>query len=169
MNPVYFNSETICDAYRNTDAVLCQTSGYANNVNCSDVFSKMIADTGRFAERYASDILYDIDTIKDILLRMPNGDASYIVPMGIRDSGVDGITFLLQRLKETRRTLDDYVYPDIKYRRILAVEIKSRTTHDGTDVPYVTLTLKNITHNLYKWNDKDNDYFERKEAAHACH
>lgn len=99
-----------------------QASDY-KNLNISDVYTRMIQEAGK-CDNYASDILHDIEDLKERIEKMPvNGnDRMYI---GYRDMGTDGNVYL-----ECRE--DDY---EENYRAIHEISI-SKDTHG-----YIRVTL----------------------------
>lgn len=84
------------EAFRNTGKEI-KTDGYfyhgRNEINMSSIYTKLIQDAGRYCENFASDLLYDIDRIKNIIKSGKSGTA-YI---GFRDNGVDGNEYISVR------------------------------------------------------------------------
>lgn len=130
-----------------------------SQINMSDIYSHLITETGRFAERYASDLLYNINAIEQFLCsdRFSHIDPSNpqkkeyqaIFPVAIRKSGVDGLNFMLSRLKNTRQNAYNYVHVEHAYRKILAVEFI--IAYDGrTDA-----NLYDITNHIRKIDERD--------------
>lgn len=82
----------------------------------SDIYSKLIELTGRYCERFASDLLYDLQDVASFTepceISKPN---RWVLGFGFRECGVDGNSFLERRLK------DSY-----EYRRIVALNIEDR-------------------------------------------
>lgn len=82
----------------------------------SDIYSKLIELTGRYCERFASDLLYDLQDVASFTeackIDKPN---RWVLGFGFRECGVDGNSFLEHRLK------DSY-----KYRRVVALNIEDR-------------------------------------------
>ena len=114
-----------------------KATGQVGNINISSIITKLIQETGRFTENYASDLLYDIDH-------------------GIRENGVDGNSFLMNRLKDS---LGYYGYPDYarNYRKIYAVRIRNRYKQPNTldGIPDCEVILRDITHSLNKMDERD--------------
>ena len=142
--------------------ILLAESGNLGNVNVTSILTHVIQVTGRFAERYASDVLYSLDDIRalvdgnfegGLVLDKPIDE---ILVMGIRRDGVDHASFLLSRLLGTKRGgLDPYVYPEHVYRAILAVRVQ--IVNDAPGPAKVVCTLKDITNAIIKVDPADLD------------
>ena len=82
----------------------------------SDIYSKLIELTGRYCERFASDLLYDLQEVASFAepckIDKPN---RWVLGFGFRKCGVDSNSFLEHRLK------DSY-----EYRRVVALNIEDR-------------------------------------------
>lgn len=135
-------------------SVLASTSGQAiyfeyphrTNVNMSDVYTRLIQDAGRFAESYASDLLYDIDAIRDLLSALPE-DADfggrdrldYYIAVGIRENGVDGNQFVMSRLEQSAAaSFGHYANPRTAYRKLLCVHVTFTKDHVSAKLVDVT-------------------------------
>lgn len=134
-----------------------KATGQVGNINISSIITKLIQETGRFTENYASDLLYDIDHVIAMTEKhkvMPGENV--IIGFGIRENGVDGNSFLMNRLKDS---LGYYGYPDYarNYRKIYAVRIRNRYKQpnmlDG--IPDCEVILRDITHSLNKMDERD--------------
>lgn len=125
------------------DAVL-DIDGYnLKDMNLSSLWTRLIQDTGRFAERFASDLLFNIDQIEEILSFRPiDGPEHHLVMIGIRRDGVDGNAFVESRI------LDNYhgkplpmVSVDHIYRKLYCVDIEiSPNTDTAFHVRLIDLT-----------------------------
>ena len=66
------------------------STGYIHNgkttINMSSIYTKLIQEAGRFCDAYASDLLYDINTIEECI-EMQKSTTRYIA---FRKYGVDG-------------------------------------------------------------------------------
>lgn len=92
------------------------------NINISSIIDTVITNAGRFCERYASDILFDLNTLNDIIENYdPTSPAEHIICFGIRKNGVDGNSFLESRIKNDFRN-NPYRISEY-YRKILAVHV----------------------------------------------
>ena len=85
------------------------------NINYSDIFTELIQATGMTGEYYASDLYYTLTAIEKVVQNFEN-DVLYI---GIRDSGVDGNTFIKSRLENSS------TYGTNNYIKMYRLEIKS--------------------------------------------
>lgn len=133
----------------NDDALLMQTfdkstdilfteRGYKDNnanacysINLDRIASKLINEVGRFCEHYASDFLIDWYKIRK---EIDNNEAiageRKIFTLGLRESGVDGNTFIMNHLRNN--------WVSSYYRRIYAVSV-THTIKNETSVVYVEL------------------------------
>lgn len=124
-------------------------------INASDIQTQLIQITGRFCERHASDLvctLSDLDPFLQIN-GIPEKDDRWIIGIGIRDCGVDGNTFLYNRLKNTVQNFMDYVYPSTIYRKVLCIDIQ-----DTKDPACRKIQLKDLTHTISKLSPEDKNY-----------
>lgn len=141
MSPDY---KPIINAYNRQKQTLDKCYSYLSpatsvNINISSIIDTVITNAGRFCERYASDILFDLNYINDIIKNYnPNQPEEYIICFGIRRDGVDGNEFLKSRLKNDFRNnlyrINEY------YRKILAVHISFDEENSE-----LCCTLKDIT------------------------
>lgn len=90
----------------------------ATNINFSDIFTELIQAAGMTCEYYASDLYYTLTAIEKIIKNFEN-DVLYI---GIRDSGVDGNTFIKSRLENSS------TYGTNNYIKMYRCEIKTDET-----------------------------------------
>ena len=82
------------------------------DANLSSIFTRLIQEAGRWCESYASDILIEIDSIKE---QAERGKPGRFV-LGFRQFGVDNASFIESRLKN-----DPY---GKEYRAIWVVDIE---------------------------------------------
>ena len=147
--------KTIRNAFENGENI-CIETGPLGDTNLSAIYTKLIQDVGRFAEHYASDMLYSIhyiDTLCNSIYPIEECiDEIYV--FGIRKSGVDGNGFLMSRLTEGITPYNPYLKTEQVYRKVLAVRVLIRQV-DGQ--PKVHCQLKNITSSLYKPAEEDLD------------
>ena len=91
------------------------------DVNLSTEFSILIQNAGRWCEHYASDILYDIDAVKETINQWRHlTDEKTEILFGFRQCGVDSNTFIAARAEQRFN----------EYRAIYAMEIEF--IHDET-------------------------------------
>ena len=117
----------IINAYKRQKKTLDECYSYLSpntsvNINISSIIDAVIKNAGRFCERYASDILFDLNTLNDIIKNYdPTSPAEHIICFGIRKNGVDGNSFLESRIENDFRN-NPYRISEY-YRKILAVHI----------------------------------------------
>lgn len=139
-----YSSQTIRNAIRSA-RVLCSEKGFLpSEINMSDIYTQLIFETGRWVERYASDLLYDIKAIDDYI-KSPDKVQQANFPIGLRKSGVDGTNFILSRLSDTRQGPCPYVYPEQVYNKILAVSITLDDNNFNFDVKLYDITNTILT------------------------
>lgn len=137
----YPTPKTLRLTWQKSDRNLASASGTLGNINISDIQDAVIRDTGRFTERYAGDVLYDLRTLDRLVSKhRVEPDEDSIVPFAIRRDGVDGTAFLMSRLQnECLDRISGFVNPLRCYRRILAARVI--TAPDG----YVSVFLRDLT------------------------
>ena len=92
------------DLIRCAGKVVCKDSGRwsdwgcAYEVNYSDILTKLIQEAGRWCERYASDLFIDWNIIENKRHDRNWQSGNYF--FGFRKNGVDGLSFILNRLVE---------------------------------------------------------------------
>lgn len=126
-------------------------------INASDIQTKLIQITGRFCERYASDLICILSDLDPFLhhIRIDKSDR-WTIAVGIRESGVDGNLFLLSRLKETERPPFGYVSVSANYRKVLAIDIQDTVSPDGGQAIRF-IRLLDITSNLLTIDPADKE------------
>ena len=80
------------------------------NINLSSILSRLIVDTGRFAENYASDLFISWKSFEKELENPDYSGGKYL--FGIRQSGVDHESFLISRFNDMQYHAENY------YRKI---------------------------------------------------
>ena len=116
-----YNEKIVCDGQ--------VYDGNKNNVNYSDIFSELIQAAGMGCEFYASDLFYDLESIKHSIDALMN-DTFYI---GIRTHGVDGESFIKSRLD--RKSCG---YSPNCYLKLYRVDIEVTESH-------IIVTLERLT------------------------
>lgn len=100
-------------------------------INLSNILTKLIQDTGRLCDRFASDLIIDWDIIRDAI----NDDSkNHVFAIGIRANGVDGNGYIVSHM------FNDW--SPHYYRRIYGVAVTHGYNEFGSTV--VTVTLRNI-------------------------
>lgn len=112
-------------------------------INLSTEFTKLIQDTGRFAENFASDILIDIDSVKrELENRDEMLDEPFATMMAIRQSGVDGTGFYVANLQQHANS--DH------YRKIYIFFIIPTEGYENDRIGTRIITcMKDITNDYY--------------------
>lgn len=98
-----------------------------DSLNMSGMFSKLIQDTGRFTENYASDLLISIDSFKEnasnLLCSLPRTTVTSNTFIGIRKNGVDGEEYIYSNLSQAAKERDHFTFNNT-YRRIYAIHLR---------------------------------------------
>ena len=112
----------------------------AGNINYSTILTKLIQDTGRFVESFASDLFIDWNTvIEDIIGDDP---IDKIYAFALRESGVDHMPFLCSHVSQSKET---YRFPE-EYRRVYLLWITNMPDENGQVVPrFITMHLRDAT------------------------
>ena len=151
---------TFMDAFSKGNHIMTET-GQMDNMNLSSIFTYLLQITARFTERYADDVLYSIESIRHLCETVYplEHDIDEIFVFGIRENGVDGNLFTIQRCIETMVPYHNYMHVKNTYRRILAVRIHvTKTDEDGNQIygdPHITCELKDITDSMTEINPED--------------
>lgn len=122
-------------------------------LNISDLQTLLIQITGRFCEKYASDLLCTLSTIepfcKNVQIKNPD---RWVIGIGIRDYGVDHNSFIIHRLNETKSNPHDFVYPNKIYRKLLILDItdKIMDMKNNNGIYKRIFTLVDATHDVSK-------------------
>lgn len=157
------NYVTLSKAFDATDKEHDITAhGYAGDINMSSILTAIIQDTGRFAESYASDVLFSLAEIYTLTENLPKDfrpdePIDKLIPIGIRQLGVDHGAFIMSKLLHTQSStlMGSYVHPDHIYRKILAVQIHISAPADSYDRVYVKATLRSIMPAINKIDPAD--------------
>jgi hypothetical protein len=83
--------------YMNEEKIVC--SGELIDINWSNIETKLIQISGRFCDRYASDIIYSINTISEKIKTGEFKDGEFYL-FGFRESGVDSKSFIESQNEE---------------------------------------------------------------------
>lgn len=110
-----------------------------------DITDTLIENTGRFCERHQSDLLIDINRIKEDVKEAfaEKSDATLAWLIGIRRDGVDGNSFVCARLRETGR--NGYANPAVYYRRLYLVLAYQEAYQEEDDLNEICLELHDIS------------------------
>lgn len=162
--------ETVKNLLKRTDnqpviiSYICKSQIHENQdiidyINFSNIFTTLIQETGRFTERYASDLLISIESFKrdltQILYSKPTVPVTCNEYFGIRQNGVDGETFLNIRLTEAAEHHNYFQFQNT-YRRIYAIHVNIVPDTNSYDI---SVHFLNLT------NDCDMKIFATKEES----
>lgn len=150
--------QTAQECIKKHQNILYQAQFYLNEtptseLNIADLQTILIQITGRFCERYASDLLLTLADIEPFTKQaVVTDNSTWSIGIGIRENGVDHNNFILARLNETKRHGSNLIYPTTVYRKLLVLQIE-----DTKDENYDTrkFTLADITHQLTRLSDTD--------------
>ena len=143
------NYISITNAYNNTKHTITSATAYDTDVNTSSIATILIQHIGRFCEHYASDFLITWKSVENCISTLPSNNHTTtqdIFTFGIRENGVDGNDFLIERLKEWHNNMQPYRANEF-YRKIFALEVKKEYS-DSLNTYIITCTLKDISKNI---------------------
>lgn len=110
-----------------------------------DVTNHLIEQTGRFCEHYHSDLLVLLDSVMESMREDEDG----IYCFGIRQNGVDGNSYIFNRMKDRKMLgMNDY------YRKVYAIEFHRHKDVCGT---HILVQLKDVSTAL-SYDKDDDDY-----------
>ena len=108
------------------------------DVNISDIMTHIVHDVGRFCEHYASDVFINHDSLMKKLDNLPENNQTEYTWFGIRESGVDDISYILCNMNnQSPEYISQY------YRRLYCVKmhIESENT--------IVVELFDVTRDAY--------------------
>lgn len=154
---------TFVEAWHHTQQkpeLMTECGSIDSNLNISTIATEVIQTVGRFAESYASDMLYDMRRLMDFAEKprdFINTNPRQAFLFGIRKSGVDSFGFCFSRLKDSVTIWDPshalYCFTERIYRKILMVEARIRFNNGKPDG--VVAALRDITNAVYKIDERD--------------
>ena len=154
-----YYDKVIEDAFeRSNDIIATECGSKWSNLNISSITTKLIQETGRFCENYASDLLINIDRMNEHIKEMDvlkTPEKAYVA-FGIRQLGVDGNAYVALRIYEGGQHASYKVISDY-YRKIFCVKISRRVNEFG--LLETTVELKNIQSSIY-YNKDYEDHLE---------
>ena len=100
----------------------------------TNIQSFLIKEAGSLCDYYASDLLFNLKEVDELLHRTET-DFHERIAFGFRKSGVDGNTFTLSRLSQPNM----YGSPESNYRALYVLDIDM--SHTDYDIPEVKMTL----------------------------
>lgn len=112
-------------------------------INLSSIETFLIQETGRYCERYASDLLVTWNSIKETMAdRNPFSHVSYQF-LGIRKSGVDGLSYVMANMQQYKHQVS---YLEQYYRKLYGIRI----LHPTAEKPFVTIELRDCSQDLHQ-------------------
>lgn len=149
---------TIRSAF-NRSAEIMSEKGDLGNTNVTGILTRIIRETSRFNERYASDVLYGLDKIRfmaeqNAMLDDGHGPFDEILTFAIREDGVDHNAYVMATLLRTRHMPTEYVFAKHEYRKILAVRMRAWADGDCRRAR-ADFSLRDITNAFHKLDPAD--------------
>ena len=106
--------------FSDAGVVYDHTDNFSNpvNINISDITTFLIQNVGRYCDRYASDMLISHESLINIINNLnPDRKTEYLW-LGLRESGVDGIAYIISNMKEhSPEYISEY------YRKVFCIKI----------------------------------------------
>lgn len=155
-------ARTLIQTYeKDQNPPICSETGSYRNINTSHTLTKLIQETGRFTERFASDLFIDWQHVENIIgygnwMRPKNNETHYLA-FGIRRDGVDGNAYVIRNLLNTAKGNGSCMWADKIYRKLFILkiqltydEIQRQKCFNIDDMNCdVTMALKDLTHCAY--------------------
>lgn len=95
------------------------------DLNACEIQSKLIYFTGRFCERFASDIILTLNNLDAFLHNCKiTEQKQWVIGVGIRENGVDHNLFIMNQLERTITNPFGHPNPRECYRKLLAINIQ---------------------------------------------
>lgn len=155
-------AKTMIQAYeKDQNPPICSETGSYGNINTSQTLTRLIQETGRFTERFASDLFIDWKHVENIIgygnwMRPKNNETHYLA-FGIRRDGVDGNAYVIRQLIDTTDKRSAYLNAEKTYRRLFILkiqltydEIQLQKGFNMNDITCdVSMELKDLTEALY--------------------
>lgn len=155
-------AKTMIQAYeKDQNPPICSETGAYGNINTSQTLTRLIQETGRFAERFASDLFIDWKQVENIIgygnWMRPKDNETHYLAFGIRRDGVDGNAYVIRRLIDTTDKRSAYLNAEKTYRRLFILkiqltydEIQLQKGFNMNDITCdVSMGLKDLTEALY--------------------
>ena len=90
-------------------AVFCNGGYYIKNEDFNRLFKYVLEALCEYCKHYQTDLLHDIDSIREMVKNPDDIDETYTSYIGIRKNGTDGKNFIEIRLNDPE-TFGDYPY-----------------------------------------------------------
>ena len=126
-----------------------ETGSSYSNLNLSSIATKLIQDTGRFCEHYASDFIINWNELTEYIEHLDTIDEPEcrFFAFGIRQDGVDGNIFLTCRLTDGYHNEINANTRNNYYRKIYVV--KAEKYLDQTNCLITNITLADIQYSIH--------------------
>ena len=115
------------------------------SINLSSIYDTLIYNTGRFTERFASDLIIDIHNLEEAVFNKPFENKDRIFLFGMRRDGVDHNNYIYSNIKSYASQTG---YLNTYYRKILAVKIQIEPVSYSTNMFDITVSIRDITNIL---------------------
>ena len=123
------------------------------SINLSDIMTKLIQDTGRFCERYASDLIINYESLVNVTNSLDTDRKPHYEWFGLRQSGVDGIAYILCNMNQNSASYCSQYYRKLYCIRVSAIE-DDEITVDLLDMTNSIYTIANtINENDFTYED----------------
>lgn len=130
------------ECFKNTSQPKITATGYVyedkTEINMSSIYSKLIQEAGRYCDRFASDLLYDIQNIEHHL----EAQKSETLYIGFRRYGVDSNAYITTKIPQEL---------DSTYRVIYSVKIDFEPDEYYSAKVQVTLNEVYYSTSDYEW------------------
>ena len=114
--------------------------------NMSDIITLLVQEAGRYAERYASDVVISINSMMNDLNTNPWEHIGETYLFGIRRNGVDHLEFVRCQMESD---INNFSHFDEYYRKIYAVKLEIKDDeNDTSNIKRATVTMKEIRSEL---------------------
>lgn len=147
--------DTFRQAFRNAKTLASEESS-ADMLSAPECLTGLIQNVGRFAESYASDLLYDLKPIwylmQGVLPEKKGMDEIYV--FGIRKNGVSNGPQVMATLMEGVGPYQPYLLPYMRYRKILALKVMVYQNHGEWRI---NIKFADITDSLVRPEESDLD------------
>ena len=150
-----------------TDSISVTRNLYKDSMNMSDIQTKLIQLTGRYCERYASDLICTLSDLQAFIeVQYSPEPMRKTIIVGIREDGVDHEAFVVPRLEDTITGMNGYVHVDWVYRKLLAIDIQDEVKGEF-GYPYMerTVRLVDITHEVSRLEKSEAKTEKEKTVA----
>lgn len=118
-----------------------------DSINLSEIYTQLIQNTGRFVEKYASDLIIGINSMRKDIESLCNSDTEYAEiwhSFGLRKKGVDHEAYILNRTYQAIKQ-NDYGFLSNYYRRIYVLKTTKRKIKETYTFHIFTCEIRDIT------------------------